>query len=1288
MISLYSHKEEEVLQTPLLLFDIALSDGTVFYWSTHAVTFGAVYYEPRIVNHGAFHLHLDTDIVYPSSATLSLVIGNADGYLDSRLDPKEWKGASIKARFLFFDLTNSSAGEDSKVLFAGACHCIDEITDTTLKLSFHNKFGVRRTYIPSTPLQARCPWEFPTTQKQRELALTGGVMGQYSPLYRCGYSADREGGQGNLDSGSPFATCGYTRSECQARGMLEQDSSGTVTRRFGGIGNASADPAGARKGGISSAVIPLVYGTGWVNAPVFRTVTEGNFVRVYAVLGHGPISGVLRVSVNQYEIPSKQLGSDLEATGWYTMVSNGQRTGEVDPDSTYSSLIGPLGSVAYLRVSVPSSLVAANGEIKVDALVEGLCLPRYDTDGASLGSSFTSNPVWVYLDLLRRAGWSLADIDLASFGESALKCEGLIDVPSGDGRSLSITRRSCNLVLEDPRSVNEIVRGISVASGLYLRHSPDGKLGIGLEGTLVSQHSALPLGSNCRSPIGGGYPAYEFGDGTNGFGGIARRANGQPSFRRWSNPSAELANKAWTEYIDEFSSFRRTTMALSEVDDILATGQELAVSLKAAGLSNYAHAFLATRTFLRKNVYGNVFVEFESSVRAVNLHPGDLITVTYPKFGLSRSLFRILRMTVGLNSSTIKLLAQFHSDDWYDDSGLSIQTQLPAASANNRVPRPIIGTVLRGGASEFAVEEQVYEGEGASGILGVAHFLHPDNDILSSSDTPGFTVESYFHAAGDLQPGTYYYAVCGIDSEGRSTRLSPVERVTLPDGGSLNAARVINVTADEFIVSLAVFRGSDPWRLHLIQSSVPTTGYFVDTGYLPQAQVPPDEYYDHANFYWREELVGSTQVAIASQNMIGNSGMTLVPDSLVGRTVRIVAGRGAEQERTVAGNTATALTISTPWTTIPDTTSAFCVADANWRLCCSARTSPARFELSNRPGLTIQITGRSANASDVESAAMLAPLTRHILVGASASSVDTAPPSAPFYGLALTGRGTISLVGLSFPTLNNTHTVASAQLMLHYWNELESPSLTTLAASVDANATTVAFSSPQLLGIGRLVQIGREIVRLENRVGAGNEFEVTRSMFDTDIDSFAVGQQCFVLESRPVVVPLQPTMFGTEQGANFSYPSYLPDVRVVASSLFARNSKGNSPVSSQAFTSLTSFGLRTLSGGQYSIQYPGFLAIEDSVSPPLVVEAAHAVGDISAILGEAPTGEAVVLLVRLDGEPYCSLTIPPGCTDSNVVDGLLLRPLSEGAILTLDIVSLGTAANDHPGKDLTVTIRL
>ena len=172
------------------------------------------------------------------------------------------------------------------------------------------------------------------------------------------------------------------------------------------------------------------------------------------------------------------------------------------------------------------------------------------------------------------------------------------------------------------------------------------------------------------------------------------------------------------------------------------------------------------------------------------------------------------------------------------------------------------------------------------------------------------------------------------------------------------------------------------------------------------------------------------------------------------------------------------------------------------------------------------------------------------------------------------------------------------------------------------------------------------------------------------------------------MVPFVKGFFGSPASAAFSYSVFLPAVRIGAAELYMTNAVGSGLVGKTAFGATPDQGLRTLAGGQLSLQTQGYLAIQTGATPPLVIEDSHVARNISAVVREAPSGGAIEMQVRQNSSTYCSLTIADGETSSNVVDGFGLVPLASNARLDLDITSVPTAAGTLPGRDLTVTIKL
>jgi len=116
--------------------------------------------------------------------------------------------------------------------------------------------------------------------------------------------------------------------------------------------------------------------------------------------------------------------------------------------------------------------------------------------------------------------------------------------------------------------------------------------------------------------------------------------------------------------------------------------------------------------------------------------------------------------------------------------------------------------------------------------------------------------------------------------------------------------------------------------------------------------------------------------------------------------------------------------------------------------------------------------------------------------------------------------------------------------------------------------------------------------------------------------------------------------------------------------------------------------LRVLQGGQIMLQVSGFLTIQTSAVPPVVVEQARGIREVFAVVDEAPVGVPLVVRLRRNSEELCQLTIAAQSNVSNIVDGLWLPVLGTMDRISLDIVSLGVGEGTFPGRNLTVSVRL
>jgi hypothetical protein len=1300
-------KELETPPTPLFLFDCLLASGATERWSTHAVTVGGNTYPARLLKHNLFELQSPSDTGMDGAAKVTITLANADSHFSEIERETGFRGGQVTIQLLFFDLAAGVASSDARVIFRGIGNTADEITESSLRVTFTNRLNLARILMPDVRIQRRCPWVFPSTAAQRAEALTGGAKGTYSPLHRCGYSPDQTGGVGSLNSGAPFTTCDYTRTSCTARGMFDEDGSNNLTRRFGGIEfvppqilvrsfgeSGSHLSAEADNTTLYNDFVPVVYGTAWMQPPVVFARNDGNLTRMEVLIGMGEIQGVVTVVVNGIEIPAGVAGDDLTATGWYNVVSSGTRSGAFNLDFTDGSgnpLGDPYGSMAFLSVVVPNWVSNGTTLAQVKVRAQGLKLEQFDSSGVSTGVAFSNNPAWVLLDVLRRSGWLEADIDLASFAAAATYCAEAISTTDLYGNAVLTPRFQCNAVLASRRSAAEIVKGIRVGSSLILNYGITGLLTLRVENTLALQQAAKPDGSNSTAELNGGWPAYEFSDGSAAFSGILRRRDGSAAIRLYSKSGAEIPNRLTVEFQDEYNDYQQDSLALTDVDDSLLTGREVDATVSALGLPNFDQATRMMELQLAKTIYGNTFVELETTVRGAGIAPGDLITVTYLKEGLERQAFRVVKLAPGQNYQTVLVTAQWHDDAWYTTGGASAAGGRRPGGAEVGLPRPLVGSVLdANGIEQFGITESVTPtADGGFTVTLAVAFDPPSQPAPAGVNIPLVSLSPTVATTGGTLAGgqSLYYAVSAVDGSGGESGLSFVVRTVIPSGVNTNTAELTGLSFSPGTAGFNVYRGPNPLELLEIANHVAVSAKYTDAGTAAMLTGPPDANYNHATFYWRLELQPEVAVNLHSPATIGNSTLGMLANDFVGGVIRVTRGTGASQERAVISNTATTLTVTPPWIVEPDATSYFAIADATWRFGGLSATSPATLEVPNRPGTTVEISGRSANVLGEESAYELNPVTRWQIGGSGGVDADVPPP--PVFGLNLAGQGTIELVGVGFTTLVNTHTIMAGTLSLFSWDERSSPTAFFLASGISATDTTITLNAAGSAANGDLIQIEGEILEVSATASGGTVYTVARGSHGSMAASHAATTALVYHLKRDVtIVPFVDGFFGSPASGSYAHSVFLPDVRVGAAEFFVTNTIGGGPVASGSFGATVDQGLRTLSGGQLSIQVQGYLATQTDASPPLVVETVLAMRDIFAVVSEAPVGGAVSMQLRQGSTVFCTLTIADGQTISSVVGGFGLVPLGAEAQVNLDILSVPTATGTLPGRDLTVTIRL
>ena len=510
-------------------------------------------------------------------------------------------------------------------------------------------------------------------------------------------------------------------------------------------------------------------------------------------------------------------------------------------------------------------------------------------------------------------------------------------------------------------------------------------------------------------------------------------------------------------------------------------------------------------------------------------------------------------------------------------------------------------------------------------------------------------------------------------------------RADVPAGGTTYLVRLTGLSFNAASVGFNVYRGEFPTRLSRIASGVAIASTFDDAGLADSLATAPDPHYDHSNFYWRLESVDEQFASESGPDRVGSSALALTTDALVGRSVRLIRGKGAGQERTIVQNSNQAVFVEPDWEVEPDASTVFVISENTWKFAGRARSSPARFQAPNRQGEVVQITARAANARNVESLERQALVTRWRLGGGELGVADQGPPPVPFFGLNAPGDGTIALGAIGFWVLENTQGVSTGTLTLYYRDELATATTYSLGAPIESSTDMITLSPAGSANPGDLIQIGGELMEVIETAPDGSQYSVARGACSSTAAAHSAGMPIWHLQERVEVVAFPRGFFGTDASGGFAHTVHLPAARVAGATLVMTNAFGPSDAGAAAFSELANNGLRTLSGGQFSLQVSGLLGILDDAAPVLMAPRACSIRDVFATTKLAPTGSDLSIEIRRDGQLLTELTIQDGLQFSLPVDGGSLESLQEGDRLTVNVTAVGSA---FPGADLTVAINV
>lgn len=390
------------------------------------------------------------------------------------------------------------------------------------------------------------------------------------------------------------------------------------------------------------------------------------------------------------------------------------------------------------------------------------------------------------------------------------------------------------------------------------------------------------------------------------------------------------------------------------------------------------------------------------------------------------------------------------------------------------------------------------------------------------------------------------------------------------------------------------------------------------------------------------------------QNSYAPGGLT--PDAERGNLVRILAGTGRYQVRTITSNTATGITVDKPWDTLLDSTSVPIIESPMWLPAQTAKVSASDFEtpstvasldVTNFEGQAVLIQALVSDADGNLSLAAYSPL-RELYVWGQGTAGD--PPDGLTFTPAVYQYGTLTAENVAVSTPAG---LAGIDWYLVAVDELKADVYVTMDSGIDAatdpvtfNVTAnpnqvtadLAFAAGQWILFNDLGKYEIGLLTKIDRTGGQMIFTVARhypgapagtSTFLAPMANHAGGTQIFIAQQRRFLLNSQTGAFDSASPpTRFDMPIPASCVLAVVAAPYG-NGYGSWVVFNCSTATLP--GIRTCTGAEFSWQKAGALtaAVGTNIAVAYSVpfDLPYRVGDI--YVGTAPTGASLKVNARV-----------------------------------------------------------
>ena len=362
--------------------------------------------------------------------------------------------------------------------------------------------------------------------------------------------------------------------------------------------------------------VPIVYGRHLVSGNVIYEDIYGGengnrYLDICLAVSEGPINTIQDVMADDISLDTSVYEGKL-----------GERS-----QTTVSFHNDHFPYTAYIGAKLDAKELEINGSPTITSIIEGRKIDVYD--GSSWTNQYSNNPAWVVYDFLTNSrygmGYDEESVDENSFLSVADWCD--------------TNNYTLNIVIDNEQSTLDILQNMLQAFNAFIIYT-GGQISLKAD---TVENEIVQYFNQEDNII-------------------------KDSFSYSQTSKRDIPNKITVEYVEPEENWEMISAYYSNDQDIEERGEVINQNITLYGVTDFEQASKITRKIFNEQYYNRNICQFETTIKAIECEPGDVIAVTHDLPAWTDKEFRVMEIREK-EDDTMAIIAREYNASIYTDEG-------------------------------------------------------------------------------------------------------------------------------------------------------------------------------------------------------------------------------------------------------------------------------------------------------------------------------------------------------------------------------------------------------------------------------------------------------------------------------------------------------------------------------------------------------------------------------------------------------------------------------------------